>query len=293
MPRFISRDRKHVDDLEGVILSVSNATINCDGQKCRRIFIGHGTGDKKYGSNPRILEGYDYHFLSGPKHLEKLRDVGLDIPNEKLVEIGNLRFDDYVNGTIDREQELDRIGIVDRTRKNILYAPTWKWGNGTLHKYVHRFAREITKEHNLIVRPHHHDRIHIPRIRLWAKLNGIRHVYFSNPAEIVRSDTMQDFAVSDILISDTSSILYEYLITRNPIIVAKNEYGDLHHMPDGMNIMTAVSVYDGTQSILRMLEENLRGAASKEKYERLLNNCFYFNDGESVTRAVSFIESLL
>jgi CDP-glycerol glycerophosphotransferase (TagB/SpsB family) len=254
--------------------------------------VGHGTGDKKYGSNPRILEGYDYHFVSGPKHLEKLRDVGLNIPTEKLVRIGNLRFDDYVNDEIDREQELDRLGIVDRTRRNVLYAPTWKWGAGTLHSHVDRFAKEITKEHNLIVRPHHHDSIHIPRIRLWAKLNGIRHIYFSNPAEIVRSDTMRDFAVSDIMISDTSSILYEYLITRNPIIVVKNNYTDLHAMPDGMNIMTAVSVYDGTQSILRLLEQNLGRTRHTDTYDRLLNNCFYFNDGDSVTRAVSFIESL-
>jgi hypothetical protein len=99
-PPFIRRDRKGVHDLEGVILSVSNATINCDGEKCRTIFVGHGTGDKKYGSNPHILEGYDYHLVSGPKHLAKLRDVGLNIADDKLVKIGNLRFDAYVNGEI-------------------------------------------------------------------------------------------------------------------------------------------------------------------------------------------------
>lgn len=291
-PPFTRRSRKRLYDLEGVILSVSNATINCNREKCTKIFVGHGTGDKKFGSNARILEGYDYHFVSGPKHLEKLRDVGLDIPKEKLVRIGNLRFDDYVNDEIDREQELDRLGVVDRTRKNILYAPTWKWGDGTLHKYVYRFSKEITKEHNLIVRPHHHDSKYLPKIKLWAKLTGIRHLYFSNPAALVRSDTMRDFAASDIMISDTSSILYEYLITRNPIIVAKNNYDDLHTMPDGMNIMTFASVYDGTQSILRLIDENIGNTKNSDGYETLLGNCFYFNDGNSVSRAVSFIESL-
>ncbi len=56
-------------------------------------------GDKKFGEGDtgRLLESYDYHFISGPKHLEKLRDSGVNIPESRRVEIGNLRFDGYVN----------------------------------------------------------------------------------------------------------------------------------------------------------------------------------------------------
>ena len=278
--------------LEGVVISLSNAAIHSDRRRCNTIFVGHGTGDKPYGPNIQLLKQYDYHFIAGPKHIEKLKDVGLNIPDEKLVKIGNPRFDDYVNNKIDREKELDRLEIVNKSRKNVLFAPTWKWGDGTLHKYIYKFSKERTKEYNLIVRPHHHDRKYIPKLKRWVKLNGIEHVYFSNPIALVISDTMNDFMVSDILISDTSSILYEYLITNKPIIVAKNEYKDLHKMPDKMDIMNYATIYDGSQDILKLIGDSLANPKYKDEYKKLLDNCFYFNDGTSVNRAIEFIKSL-
>ncbi|HCX73004.1 MAG TPA: hypothetical protein DHM37_04730, partial [Candidatus Cloacimonas sp.] len=131
-----------------------------------------------------------------------------------MVKIGNTRFDDYVNNKIDREHEMKRLGIIDKTRPNILYAPTWRWGNGTFNKYVYKFAQELTKDFNLIIRPHHHDSKKIYKVKLWAMSKGIKNIYFSNPNNLRSSDTMNDFIVSDLMISDTSSIVYEYLITR-------------------------------------------------------------------------------
>lgn len=291
-PPILNLDIKSLYDLEGVIISLSNTLINCDHQKCKTIFVGHGTGDKKYGKNAKILESYDYHFISGPKHMEKLRDVKLNIPEKKLLKIGNLRFDDYVNNKIDREKVLDNLGVIDRSRKNVLYAPTWRFGEGTFRKYIHKFCREISKEFNLIVRPHYHDSKYILSTKMWAKIHGIKNVYFSNPSKLLTNDTMHDFMASDILISDTSSILYEYLITGKPIVVVKNDYKELHKMPDEMNIMKYAGIYDGSQDILKMVRENLLNQPYKDDYKKMLNSCFYYNDGKSVERAVNLLKSI-
>lgn len=293
-PAVIKRDIKNLYDFDGVILSQSNTRINCNRNRCITIFIGHGTGDKKYGGNPQILESYNYHFLSGPKHLEKLRDVGVNIPDTDLIKIGNPRFDAYINGQIDREQCIENIGIVDRNRKNVLYAPTWKWGNGTLHKYVYHFCKELTREFNLIIRPHFFERQYIPIIKAWTKIQGIKHVYFSNPSDILNHDTLHDFAASDILISDTSSILYEYLITRKPVIIAQVDCDELHNMPESMDIRSVASIFDNSpgSDILKIVRRNLEDQGQKEKYQQLLHNCFYFNDGRCTDRAVAFINNL-
>ena len=292
-PPIIKIATKDISVLKGILISLSNVAIRHNPEQLKTIFIGHGTGDKKYGDNFHSLESYDYHFLSGPKHLAKLVDVGLNISEEKLIKIGNLRFDDYVNDQIDKDKVLNRLGIKDRSRKNILYAPTWKWGSGTLLQYAHPFAKEITKEHNLIIRPHHHDRVYIRKLKMWARLNNIKHVYFSNPAAVIKSDTMDDFRVSDLMISDTSSILYEYLITGNPIIVIQNQFSDLHNMPDELNIMKHVTLYDGSESILNPVNSVLKNDHTSEIYKKLLNNCFYFNDGKSVARAKEFINLVI
>ena len=102
---------------------------------------------------------------------------------------------------------------------------------------------------------------------------------------------MADFIVSDILISDTSSILYEYLITGNPIIVATNDYKDLHNMPSEMDILQHVPLFSGSENIVTMIEESLADANYKKTLNDMLHSCFYFNDGRAVERAMNFIES--
>ncbi|MCF7858933.1 MAG: CDP-glycerol glycerophosphotransferase family protein [Candidatus Cloacimonetes bacterium] len=280
-----------LDHLEGVFISLSNVNLHV-GKNSKTIFLGHGTGDKKYGGKSISINKYDYIFLTGDKYKAKLEDVGLKIPDDKLIKIGNLRFDDYVNNKYDQQNLKKMRKIKDMSRKNILYAPTWKWGNGTLMKYFFRFAREITKEHNLIVRPHHFDARKIPFLKLWAKLNNIDNIYFSNPVKLKTSDTFQDFALSDLMISDTSSVIYEYLITKKPIIVAHTKQEDLHNMSDNMNIMKYADTFNEQQDILEVIDKNLNDTSIPTRFNELLHNCFYFNDGLSTQRAVDFIGNL-
>tara|TARA_S200000501_G_scaffold267886_1_gene251621 strand:- start:356 stop:1267 length:912 start_codon:yes stop_codon:yes gene_type:complete len=289
-PKAIFRKIDRDLDLKGVIVSGTNSVLHTDKNQCKSIFIGHGTGDKKYGGSFNTLETYDYHFISGPKHLSKIKDVGIEIPEEKLIKIGYPKFDDYVNQKVNKEKYYNYLGMKDRSRKNILYAPTWEWGDGTLHKYGKKFCQEISEDFNLIIRPHYHDRKHIRKMKSWTKKTGLEHIYFSNPANIINSNSINDFFVSDLMISDTSSIIYEYLITKKPIIIANNNYQDLHNMPDKMNVLKIAKKYDG-DDIVSLINDSLN-EDSLSDYDQLLNNCFYFNDGKSSERAADFIFSL-
>ena len=293
LPAIVVKDvnKDHLN-WPGILISNSNTVIKREKSACKVIFMGHGTGDKKYGGNAKDLESFDYHFITGPKHMQKLHDLDVNIPEEKLIKIGNPRFDEIVNGDIDAEGYLDYLQVQDNTRKTILYAPTWKWGSGTLHKLGRHFCRELTKEYNLIIRPHYFDRKYIPQLKIWAKINGIQHVYFSNPANILSNDTMYDFVVSDLLISDTSSITYEYLIMKKPIIIIENEFSDLHVMPSELNVKTIAGKYDHAHSnnILQVVQTAL-DSHNQKVFSSMLENCFYFNDGHSINRIIDFLGS--
>ena len=293
LPTIVVKDvnKEHLN-WPGILISNSNTVIKREKSACKVIFMGHGTGDKKYGGNAKDLESFDYHFITGPKHMQKLHDLDVNIPEEKLIKIGNPRFDEIVNDDIDAEGYLDYLQVRDNTRKTILYAPTWKWGSGTLHKLGRHFCRELTKEYNLIIRPHYFDRKYIPQFKMWAKINGIQHVYFSNPANILSNDTMYDFVVSDLLISDTSSITYEYLIMKKPIIIIENEFSDLHVMPSELNVKTIAGKYDHAHSnnILKVVQTTL-DSHNQKVFSSMLENCFYFNDGHSIDRIIDFLGS--
>ena len=291
-PDVIIRDLRKEIDLSGVIISCSNTIIKNNKDTSISIFIGHGAGDKKYGGSAHCLETYDYHFISGDKHLHKIKDVGITIAEEKLIKIGYPKFDEYLDSKLNKDQYLEYLGIVDKSRKNILYAPTWEWGDGTLRRFGKKFCKEISRDYNLIIRPHFQDRSYIIKLKLWAKLNGLKHVYFSNPAKIIKNNTMNDFAISDLLISDTSSINYEYLITCKPIIIVDNNYDQLHNMPTDLNILDIVQTYQSNKNdICSMIDFELN-RNTFDNYNKMLHNCFYFNDGKSSQRASDFIKSL-
>ncbi len=284
-------------ELSGILITPSVERFCPDHSKMVYIYTGHGSGDKPY-LGERIYEkmaSFDFHFLAGPKNLQKLTDKQVDIPPDRLIKIGNMRFDAYVNDHIKRIGECTRLGIRNPERKNILYAPTWKWGQGSLAKHAHQFCEEISPYYNLIIRPHGHDRMKIPQLRRWIDQKGLKHIYFSNPSHLAKDDTMRDFAASDILISDrTSSIVYEYLITGKPIIVIGNDFEAAHHMPDHLLIDGVAEAWDTSAAIVPLIEHSHRIHASKRpEYERLLKSCFYYNDGKSTQRAVTFIERTL
>ncbi len=291
-PHILVKDVNHdLFDLPGILISNSNTIVQRNKAICTAIFMGHGTGDKKYGGKASDLITFDYHFISGPKHLHKMKDLNVSIPEDRLIKIGNCRFDEIVNGAINVDQYREYLGFKEADRPTILYAPTWKWGAGTLLKYGKKFARELTRDYNLIIRPHYFDRKHIPRFKAWARFQGIDHLYFSNPANILTNDTMYDFAISDLLLSDTSSILYEYLIVRKPIVVIDNEFDDLHTMPPELDVNTIASHYDGKEAISTRVTIALLNH-DPGPYDIMLSNCFYFNDGKSVNRIYDFLKGL-
>lgn len=292
--------RSEMHKLEGIIFFLSNSIPLKQDFKAVTIFHEHGTSDKRYGGGSKLgpeaakskLSKYDYIFLSGPKNKFRIEEIGLQLPEEKLVEVGGLRFDEYVSGGINREEEMDRLRIKDRNRKNILYAPTWSFGQGTFKKYAVKFAEEITQKHNLIIRPHYHDRTYGNYVKFIAKLKGIKNLYLSQAVNLIKSDTLRDFIVSDLMVSDVSSVIYEYLITRNPMIIAQNDFEERHQMPNHMNIMNHVDIYDGNKSILKMIDENIESQKYRQDYEDLLHNCFYNVNG-CVDIAVEFIQKLM
>ncbi|MEE9190039.1 MAG: CDP-glycerol glycerophosphotransferase family protein [Candidatus Neomarinimicrobiota bacterium] len=292
-PPVVQYDIKNLEQFNGIIVSQSNTRIICHSGDCITIFVGHGTGDKVYREQG-ILNSYDYLFISGPKHLAKLADEGITFPEEKAIAIGNPRFDAYLNGKYDRQSIQRQKNIQDTTRKTVLYAPTFGRGYSTLLSNVFQFSRLLSTDFNLIIRPHHFDAKYIPLLKSWVFLQGLKRIYFSNPAHIWTNDTMTDFAASDLLISDTSSVLYEYLVTGNPIIIASTNAKDLHAMPSSLDIRGIPDVYykGSGPSIHELVHKNLSNHRHAERYRELLENCFYLNDGKSTQRAIDFISSL-
>lgn len=293
---LVPRDQLHT--LKGILVFFAN-TISPQQEysDCVTCFHEHGTSDKRYeGGSPLAVEKlnkYDYLLISGPKNKHRLADIGLEREESHLVETGCLRFDEYLSGSYSREAAARALGIKDPERKNVLYAPTWKFGDGTFRKYAAHLIDALTPEYNLILRPHYHDRRYGAFLYRMARLRGKTNVYFSPPQDVLRHDTYTAFAASDLLISDISSVIYEYLVTQKPIILIENEFEQRHRMPGAMDISPHVDSYRMGDGLPGLVRKNLEAAPeSKETYRQLLENCFYKTQGGAVRDLAAFLEQI-
>lgn len=295
-PKVILVERSKLHQIKGILFFFANsidpeqdysASITC--------FYEHGTSDKKYECGNSIaikkLHKYNYLLLSGPKNRHRLVDTKVTRKKEDLIETGCLRFDSYLKGKFSREKIAKLLKIKDTNKKNILYAPTWKFGNGTFKAYASHLIDQLSDDYNLILRPHYHDRKYGQFIYWYAKLKGKRNVYFSPPQDVIFHDTYAAFAASDLLISDISSVIYEYLITKKPIVLINNNFEQRHSMPQEIDILPHVNTYKKGDDLKRIINQNLTQPQS-EKYEQLLHNCFYKTNGNAANDLAQFLKNL-
>lgn len=298
LPDVLLLPRNEIYKLKGVVVYFANS-INPEQDYSNAItcFYEHGTSDKRYEGGNSIaidkLSKYNYLLLSGPKNKHRLLDTGIKRNPESLIETGCLRFDDYLCNKFTRDKTAEILKIKDRERKNILYAPTWKFGNGTFKEYANYLIDQLTDEYNLILRPHYHDRRYGSFIYWLSKLKGKKNVYFSKPQNVLLHDTYSAFAVSDLLISDISSVIYEYLITLKPIILIENDFKQRHTMPNEMDIVPHVDHFKKGEDLISLIKQNLNfDNKQKEKYNQLLNSCFYNTNGGSVKQLSHFLKKI-
>lgn len=277
--------------ISGVLISTIQSHFTYHKERLTTINVGHGTGHKP--DRNRDKTQYDYYLVDGPMRHNKLRQInGLKIREEQIVKTGNMRFDQVINGQFDRQKILNDFGIRDQSLPNIVFAPTWKWGGGTLLKYSERLITQLSRDYNLLIRPHYYDWRQIGAIRKFIRRGQYTNVYLVEPWNIRTKDTMENLAIADLLMSDNSSIAYQSLIYNIPIILIEPESDNLREFPDEFNLRKVVDHWDTKAAVKPLVDQNLQKNKYAGELKDFLNNCFYFNDGRSTERAVSFINKL-
>ena len=297
-PDLIIRNRYQLGELNGILFFLANTIVPEQSySNAVTIFHEHGTSDKLYEGGQEIaihkLRKYDYIFLSGPKNKHRMLDIGMIHDENRWIPAGAPRMSNKLPLEMKRHQYRSQLGIEQDNRPIVLYAPTWKFGNGSLKSHLLRLAIELNRSYHLIVRPHYHDR----RVGKWMvlllRMFGYKKVYYSDPTDIIHHDTYAAFAASDILISDFSSVVYEYLWMRNPIILIDTAFKHRHTPHNEYSIYNLVPTYSPTDHWAELIQRELNNRTSTAaNMELMLQQCFYFPAGGSVSFMAEFINKL-
>lgn len=215
-----------------------------------------------------------------------LKEIGKD---DIIIEQGYPRNDFLFNYTEDDIKSVkEKLGIAEENKKIILYAPTYRGnqhesGVGYVYKEevdFERMQRELGKDYIILFRPHYF----IANVFDFKKYEGF--VYDVSDVD----DINELYIISDILITDYSSVFFDYANLKRPIIF---HMYDLEHYRDESNgfYFDVNEVLPGNitrkddeliNEIKRCSEEFLYD----EKYERFNKKYNYLDDGQASERVV-------
>jgi len=262
------------------------------------VLIYHGMGlDKNFKGRRFPIKRYDHYFVSGEKDYLKYKhySYGLTNFNKRVVKIGHLRSDLIINNKSDSKVLTKKLEIKDTSRKNILFAPTWSRGHGTLLQNYEIFCSQITKEHNLLIRTHPYDVKNYPLVQEFIDMNKIKNVYLIDPNEV---DLIDNLSMADLLIGENSSLMYDWIFFNKPVIIVKTSTKDLEKARWATQKKFRVSScgYEYTPrniNINKLIEDSLVNHPFDEQIKHVRDSTFYFNDGKAVERAVEWIKHKL
>lgn len=178
-------------------------------EKTLAVLLYHGIGVKSCyytDYNPRI----DVRYIEGKYRLREFERRGIDT---NLVVSGFPKLDIMLKDNSQLKAKLN----LDESKKTILYAPTFY--PSSIEVFGEGIAKK-TKKYNLLVKLHHFSWVlkkyeHQKNLflRLTQKYDHVKlmPIEFTNSAEL--------YNLSDLLLTEASSTLFEYLATGNPVIV--------------------------------------------------------------------------
>ncbi len=225
-------------------------------KKMHLVFCPHGQSDKGYEAP--VLAPYalqDAVLVYGPLMLEMLSELRIDVPNYTVV--GNYRLEFYKKYRTFYEPFLPKI---DRSKKTLLYAPTWKDldHSGSFFAQGVKVVSELPDEWNLIIKLH-------PLLKM------------RNPAECALFEVdkpnvwvLDEFppvypilALADCYLGDASSVGYDFLHFEKPLY--------FFPVSSPKRLHACGTFLDVTKNIYRQMEEN---HLHKEKQRALYQSAF-------------------
>ena len=260
---------------------------------------------KKHTFHPLTLK-YDLLLLPGEYHKrEFIKRLDFKEGDGRLRIVGWPRVDDLLQGKYNREEILSNLGL-DPSRKTVMYAPTWggyardmsTWGR---HLFARWFGRDVEifellcseakrMDLNFIVKIHH--------LSVWSSSEELKALaekydalWVTPGMSNLQIDPNPYLWVTDVLISDMSGIIMDYMVLDRPIIYIDPD-GSLDAWKEcsippsfraGVVVQTPEQLIDSIEDSIH--EPN----RFQQERQQVVNKIFMAIDGNALTRATNAI----
>jgi len=253
----------------------------------KHVQIFHGTSDKPFNYH-KSLKRYDLIIVPGPRMKDEILERGLAEP-DRISVIGYPKIDAFLSSDFDIFAFKKEIGL-DFDKKTVLFSPTWNDPDrySSFPKFITPVMKNLSM-FNVIVKPHPN----ILKYRPWQILKAYL-MRRGNCLIIPKSYSILPFmAVSDVLLTDISSVSHEFLPFDKPMIFlsprTKETIPEIHRW-----IWRCGDVVEDKKNLLREIKGNLNNPVKyKRERDNVFKQVFLDFDGKSNLRFKTALIELL
>lgn len=273
--------------------------------KKKSVLISYGVGKDLMTFAPSVAK-FDFSLVEGPRThaYHKL------LTRSHIV--GAAKFDDWFNDAVDPDEIRKIKRILDPAKKTVLYLPTHS-KISSLNKFAEAICG-LGHKYNVAVKLHYHNRdVNLSAVKILDEQAQKGKVYIFEPTQ----DVLPLFSEADIILSDSSSAIFEAVLVDKPLIILDidneqlikanedaEEFNGLWYsgaLTYEKSIEQVVkfrgqevgTVEKGPDCLLQDIAEALsRKDVYKKNRDKLRAELFSFNDGKCGERAAKIIYDL-
>jgi len=241
-----------------------------------KVQIFHGFAGEKKG-HFRIRHYFDLYLTQGPFFTRKFLELKNKYKDFDVIETGWPKIDIY--GKELQKYNNDKVQLLNKYNANkiVLYAPTFSPSLTSASFLMEEFiAFAKNKEYLILIK--FHDLMSAELIDTYKHLaKETSNIIFEEERNIIKFLLM-----ADIMVSDTSSVVYEFLLLDKPVITFNSSSKNIQ-WDDSKE-------YSNLES---KIVSNLSKDAYKSSRQKIIEEYHPYQDGNSALRMVDAVESFI
>lgn len=210
------------------------------------------------------------------------------INKERLIETGYPRNDFICNADNEKVVELKKKFNLPLDKKIVLYAPTWRDNSYVTAGYTfelkadfHKWKEILGEDYIVVFKPHY---LIINKYENSNELDGFLYSIAAN------ADINELYVLSDILITDYSSVFFDYAILKRPIYFYMydiDEYAnDLRGFYLDIYKDLPGKIYQSEEEMLEDIRNDVFDNSKMSEFNKYFNN---LDDGKASARVVDIL----
>lgn len=266
----------------------------------RRVHLFHGVAGK-YGLDAPVdiaplVASFDRLMFPNRDRLDRYVEAGLVERGPRAPLVGYPKVDCLVDGSLDRSAIQAQLGL-DPSRPTVLYAPTWSPDSSLNTVGIPLIAALSRLDANVIVKLH--DRSYDRDARAsggvdWGRLDAVCSAWRVHVAH--DGDASPYLFASDVLVTDHSSVGFEFALLDRPIVVVDTpallQRASVSASKVGW-LRSAATVVDGPDAAARAVGDAFADPSPQSAERRALADRFFHQPGTATVRALACIYGLL